>query len=80
MSLQSHRAEIKELIACLEKVAPKSCSKPESEMCSKCKARVLSEDSVQTRSYISELKKLLETNSLLNAKLETEVIEYLNSK
>lgn len=80
MILHPHKAEIKELITCLEKMAPKSCSKPESEMCSKCKARAFGEESIQIKSYINRLKDLLETNSLLNAKLETEVIEFLNSK
>jgi hypothetical protein len=79
MSLREHQAEMKELIASLEKIAPKNCSKPQSEMCSKCLTRVTSEKAVLIQNYLKDLRDLLNNNELLKAELETAVIELLNS-
>lgn len=80
MTTAIRQNEIEELIATLEKAAPRSCSKPKSEMCSKCIDRVYSDRAVQIQSHLKDLRELQTTGNILPAKLETQVIELLNSK
>lgn len=75
-----HQNQIKELLACLDKAAPKSCSKPKSEMCNKCVARVFSDRAIQIQNYIKKLNDLQKVQGKLTAQLETAVIELLNRK
>lgn len=80
MSTNNSQIEIEELIANLEKAAPKSCSKPKSEMCSKCIDRVYSDKAVMIQKYLKELKELESAKEILPTTLETAVIELLHSK
>lgn len=80
MSTTIRQTEIEELIATLEKAAPRSCSKPKSEMCGKCIDRVYSDKAVQIQSYLKELRELQLAGKILPARIETAVIELLNSK
>lgn len=80
MSTTIRQTEIQELIASLEKAAPRSCSKPKSEMCSKCIDRVYSDRALQIQSQLKELRELQSAGEILPARVETAVIELLNSK
>jgi hypothetical protein len=79
MSTVRH-TEIEELIVSLEKAAPKSCSKPKSEMCSKCVDRVYSDKSAKIQEYLKELKTLQAEQRILPSTLETAIIALLHSK
>jgi hypothetical protein len=79
MSTVRH-TEIEELIVSLEKAAPKSCSKPKSEICSKCVDRVYSDKSAKIQEYLKELKTLQAEQRILPSTLETAIIALLHSK
>ena len=78
MTTSYHSNQILNLIACLEKAAPKSCSKPKSEMCSKCVDRTTSEKALQIKHFLVQLREMQEKDIQLPAALETQIIELLN--
>lgn len=78
MTTSYHSNQILNLIACLEKAAPKSCSKPKSEMCSKCVDRTTSEKALQIKHFLVQLREMQEKDIPLPAALETQIIELLN--
>ena len=80
MNTAIRQTEIDELILNLEKAAPRSCSKPKSEMCSKCIDRVYSDKAVQIQKHLKDLRELQTQGKILPARLETSIIELLNSK
>ena len=80
MSTTLYKTQICELISLLQKAAPKSCSKPKSEMCSNCRDRVFGQRAQQINHFIELLTELKKNNEKLTASLETEVIELLNTK
>jgi hypothetical protein len=63
----------------LEKIAPKSCSKPKSEMCTKCLDRVTSDRALQINAYILQLKQLQDEQRTVPSALENAVIALLNT-
>ena len=78
MTTSYHSNQILNLIACLEKAAPKSCSKPKSEMCSKCVDRTTSDKALHIKHFLLQLREMQETDIPLPAALETQIIELLN--
>ncbi len=78
MTTSYHSNQILNLIACLEKAAPKSCSKPKSEMCSKCVDRTTSDKALQIKHFLVQLREMQEKDIPLPAALETQIIELLN--
>jgi len=79
MNTAIRHTKIEELIASLEKAAPRSCSKPKSEMCSKCIDRLYGDRALQIQSYIKELKGIQTEGKMVPATLETAIIELLNT-
>jgi hypothetical protein len=79
MTTSYHSNQILNLIACLEKAAPKSCSKPKSEMCSKCVDRTTSDKALQIKHFLVQLREMQEKDIPLPAALETQIIEVLNN-
>lgn len=80
MSVNTYQAQIEELIACLRKKAPKKCSKPISEMCGKCLARISTDYALEVEHYLNLLKNLKTDGRKLCATDETAIIELLNSQ
>jgi hypothetical protein len=80
MSTDKQYTEIEELIATLEKAAPKSCAKPKSEMCSKCIDRVFSPKALMIQEYLNQLKTLNNQQEILPTALKTVVVELLSSE
>ena len=78
MTTSYHSNQILNLIACLEKAAPKSCPKPKSEMCSKCVDRTTNEKALQIKHFLVQLREMQEKDIPLPAALETQIIELLN--
>lgn len=74
-----YQSQIDELIACLNKIAPRKCSKPKSEMCQNCLDRISSPTALLIDEYINELKELKVAKGVLTAEVETRIIEFLNS-
>ena len=80
MSNTRSQNEVTELIKSLEKAAPKSCSKPKSEMCTKCLDRVFNDKALQIQDFLKQLKVLKSQGKLVPARLETDIIELLNTQ
>ncbi|PCJ63955.1 MAG: hypothetical protein COA58_15105 [Bacteroidetes bacterium] len=80
MNTLLRQAKVDELIICLEKIAPKSCSKPKTEMCSKCVARISSDRAMQIQVHLKELRDLQQNGDILTTKLENSILELLDSK
>jgi hypothetical protein len=68
---------ITELIERLERIAPKSCSKPKSEMCSKCIDRTTSDSALKVNDYLQKLRIVKNSREKQTVALIAEVTSYL---
>ena len=78
--MTSTQNKIEELMSRLGKASPRSCSKPKSEMCSKCIDRTYSNRSIQIQSYIKDLRELQTIGKTLPASTENLITELLSTK
>ncbi len=79
MTTVKKRTEINELILNLEKVVPRSCSKPKSDMCSKCVERLYSDRAIKIQAYLGQLNSLKAEKKSVPALLESAITQVLQS-
>lgn len=79
MTTTKKQTKINELILNLEQAAPRSCSKPKSEMCSKCVERLHSDRATRIQAYIGQLNSLKGESKPVPAALESAIIQVLQA-